>query len=88
MPDPRYTTAKILLEKKAITAFRDIFTYIPYTVVAADLRTNNNRMKAMIADPGLFHYEEIIQLSELLDYDCKKLMLLAGVDVDRLMRGK
>ena len=87
MPDPRYTTAKILLEKGAITSFAGIFDFIPYTVVAADLRTNNGRMKRMIADPGLFHYEEIIQLAELLDYDSKKLMLLAGVDVDRLMRG-
>lgn len=88
MPDPRYTTAKILLEKKAITTFADIFVYIPYTVVADDLRTNHARMKKMIANPGLFKFEEIIQLSELLDYDCKKLMLLAGLDVDRLMRDK
>lgn len=87
MPDPRYTTAKILLEKKAIAAFKDIFIYIPYTIVADDLRTNHGRMKKMIADPGLFKYEEIIQLAELLDYDCKKLLLLAGLDVDKLMKG-
>ena len=88
MPDPRYTTAKILLEKGAIVSFAGIFDFIPYTVVAADLRTNNGRMKRMIADPSLFHFEEIITLAMLLDYDSKKLMLLAGVDVDRIMKGK
>jgi hypothetical protein len=88
MADPRYLAARFLLEKGEIKSFADIFTYVPYTVVAGDLRTNNNRMKRMIADPGQFHYEEIIQLSELLDYDCKKLMLLAGLDVDKLMKGK
>lgn len=88
MPDTRYTTIKILLEKKAISTFKDIFIYIPYTIVADDLRTNHNRMKEAITDPSLLKYREIIKLSELLDYDCKKLMLLAGLDVDRLMRDK
>ena len=45
MNDPRYSTIRGLLKEGQITTFTGIFTWIPYTVLARDFSTNNNRMK-------------------------------------------
>lgn len=84
--DPRYITVKFFLKKGHITTFRDIFKYIPYTVVANDLHTNNNRMKRLIEDPGLFHLYEIYKLADLIEYDKRKFGLFIMEDVDRMRR--
>lgn len=56
--DPRYKAVKLLIQKKQLRSFQDIFTYIPMTVIAGDLRTNNNRMGRLTYNPGELTYEE------------------------------
>lgn len=88
MPDPRYDTILGLLKLGHIKKFTDIFSYIPYTVVANDFSTNHNRMKKMAADPSLWSLEELYQLADLIGYDRKKLALMAVDQVREMKNGK
>jgi hypothetical protein len=79
--DPRYNAVLGLLKAGEIKKFTGIFTWIPYTVVAKDFGTNNNRMKKMKSDPSLWQLQEIYKLAELIGYDKKKLALMAVEEV-------
>ncbi len=86
MRDQRYDTIKGLLkEGKGIKKFTDIFTWIPFSVVADDLKTNRPRMRKMVADPSHWKLNEVYQLADLIGYDRKKLALMA-VDQVEVMR--
>jgi hypothetical protein len=78
--DPRYLAVKWLLKKKDITTFKQIFDHIPYTVVAADLHTNNDRMKRLIENPEQFRIEELYALADFIGYDSKKFVLFVMKD--------
>lgn len=74
--DPRYEVVRVLLQKKKITTFQDIFKHIPRTVVALDLHTNNNRMKKLITYPGKLKLEDILKMADLFKIDLKKMLAL------------
>lgn len=78
MNDPRYLTIHGLLKAGTITTFTQIFAWIPHTVLAKEFGTNNNRMKKMVADPSLWTLAEIYRLAELIGWDKKKLLMMAG----------
>ena len=78
--DPRYLSLKYLIKKGDITTFKEIFYHIPYTVVANDLHTNNNRMKRLIENPEQFSLEELYILADLIGYDSKKFVLFVMRD--------
>jgi hypothetical protein len=80
--DSRYDTINKLLKSGEIKKFTDIFTWIPYTIVAKDFGTNNNRMKKMKDDASLWQLGEIYTLAELIGYDKKKLALMAVEEVE------
>ena len=48
----RIEAIPILIKTGVITTWEDIFIYIPRTVVALHLGINNNRMKALMENPG------------------------------------
>lgn len=79
--DPRYTTVLKLMKAKQIHKFTDIFTWIPYTVVARDFGTNNNRMKKMKGDASLWQLGELYKLADLIGCDKKKLAMMAVKEV-------
>lgn len=74
--DPRYKAAKILIEGRHITEFKEIFTHVPKTIMAHDLGTNNNRMTRLIEHVDQFTLMEIYKISELLDVDYKTIFVL------------
>lgn len=84
MKDPRYQTLKGLLKANEIKQFTDLFKWIPYTIVAKDFGTNNNRMKKMVADPSLWQLAEVYRLAELIEYDAGKLALMAVEQVEKM----
>jgi hypothetical protein len=88
MRDPRYDTIQGLLKEDEIKKFTDIFTWIPFSVVAADLGTSNQRMKKMISDPSLWTLEEIYQLADLIGYNRKKLGEMAVDEVKEIKSKK
>ncbi len=67
--DLRYKAVKHLIDAKAIKTFKDIFAYIPKTVVAKALRKNNTRMGEMIDIPKQFTLEEVVKMAELFETD-------------------
>lgn len=74
--DPRYKVANIMINAGAIKSFKDIFVHLPKTVVAKDLRTNNNRMTRLIEDPKDFRFAEVATIAKLIGID---FMTLAGM---------
>ena len=77
MMDSRYTTIKVLMESGHITTFRQIFDYIPKTVVYKDLRVNFKRFSKAILDPSGLSLGELRTLAEFFDLDTKKLIDMA-----------
>ncbi len=67
--DLRYKVIKIMIEEGAVKAFKDIFTYIPKTVVAGALGKNNNRMGELIKEPKQFTIAEVEKMAELIEVD-------------------
>lgn len=74
--DPRYEVVQMMLLKKRITNFQGIFKYIPPSIVAMDMRTNNKRMKGFIENPGGLKLIEIHKLADLFEYDFTKMLEL------------
>lgn len=88
MKDPRYSTIQGLLKLGEIKKFTDIFKWIPYTVIATDFNTNHPRMKKMTTDPSLWALKEIYKLADLIEYNPKKLALMAVEEVELMMKEK
>lgn len=80
--DPRYDVVHEMLRKKKITSIQEIFKHIPVSVVAKDLRKNNQVVHTMVYErPGKWKVEEIIKMAELFNYDSHKLMMLISKDI-------
>lgn len=77
MMDQRYTTIKVLMESGHITTFRQIFDYIPKTVVYKDLKVNFTRFSKAILDPSGLSMGELRTLAEFFQIDTKKLIYMA-----------
>ena len=75
--DQRYSTIKVLIQSGHIKSFRDIFNYIPKTVVYKDLGVNFNRFSKAINDPAGFSMGELRTLAEFFAVDTKKLIDMA-----------
>lgn len=75
--DQRYTTIKVLVESGHITTFRQIFNYIPKTIVYKDLRVNFKRFSKAILNPSGLSLGELRTLAEFFDMDTKKLIDMA-----------
>jgi hypothetical protein len=67
--DLRYKVVNIMIQEGAVKNFKDIFTYIPKTVVAGALGKNNTRMGELIEEPTGFTIAEIIKLAKLIEVD-------------------
>ncbi|AXY78265.1 hypothetical protein D3H65_31595 [Paraflavitalea soli] len=76
--DERYTGVKQLIESGYITEFKQIFTYLPKTVLAGDLGTNNNRMTRLINNVHEFTLEELDRISQLIDVSYDSINVLVN----------
>lgn len=65
--DPRYRTLNIVLQSnQIIRQFKDIFKIMPKSVIAKDMHMNNNRMQALIDNPGDYTFAEIKIMADLI----------------------
>jgi len=64
--DPRYKTLRIVINAGGIKSFGDLFKVVPRSVVAGDLRTNNNRFYKLILKPGELTYNEAQKISRII----------------------
>ena len=75
--DNRYSIVKDYYEAGRIKEFRQIFDYIPKSVVAEGIGTSTKRMTRLIEEPHTFTVEEVYQMSQLFDIPFENFLLLA-----------
>jgi hypothetical protein len=74
--DLRIIAVKRVYDTGNIKAFKDIFVFIPRTVIAGALRINNNRFAKLIENPDKFKLGEIRKMAELFDIDYLQFLTL------------
>lgn len=67
--DKRYKVVKVMIENGVVSEFKDIFDYIPKSIVANDLSTNYNRLIRLMDNVEEFTFEEIFRLAEFCEVD-------------------
>jgi hypothetical protein len=63
--DPRYEIVKTMIDNNYIKSFKEIFSLIPKTIIAVQMRTNNNRMSRLIKHPLQLALWEVDKLASL-----------------------
>jgi hypothetical protein len=83
--DERYDDIKPMLKRNKIRTFRDIFKYVPKSVVAIDLGKEKRRFSQLIDLPGGFKVKNIIRLVELCNITIIEMAILieAGYPKDK-----
>lgn len=71
--DKRYESIKFMIESGHITEFREIFDYLPKSLLAKHLHTNNPRMTRLRMKVGDLTVHEIVSLSTLFNIDYNKI---------------
>jgi hypothetical protein len=71
--DKRLDSIKIMIESGHITEFKQIFHYIPKSVIGKHLRTNNPRMSRLVLNVDELTVQEIVSISALINVDYNKL---------------
>ncbi|WP_276483794.1 hypothetical protein [Paraflavitalea pollutisoli] len=67
--DHRYDVVKDFIERGKIVEFKEIFTYLPKTVLIKDWRSNNYRLTRLIDHPQQLSVEEIYEIAALIKVD-------------------
>lgn len=62
----RYATVKELLETRKITALDQIFEFVPYRIVAQDLKLEEERLRLIIAETREMKMIELFNLAQLI----------------------
>lgn len=71
--DKRFDSIKVMIETGHITEFKQIFYYIPKSLIGKHLRTNNPRMSRLVLKVDELTVQEIISISNLFNVDYTKL---------------
>lgn len=77
LKDPRYDTIKVLINAGHIKTIKDIFIFIPKTVVYRDFGANFIRFDLAITNPSKFRLGELMLLAEMFDVDAKRIIDMA-----------
>jgi hypothetical protein len=67
--DPRYSAIKPLISAGGITSFRDIFKFLPKSIIARDLGMNNVRFTKLMNNVDDFMIRDILRLAEFFEID-------------------
>ena len=79
--DGRYSTVKVLLDAGKVKSMKDLFIFMPKTIVFKDLGVNFNRFCRAINDPSGFRIAEIFVLADLFGVEPKVLLDIAYNDI-------
>jgi hypothetical protein len=74
--DHRYTAVKVLIESGHIKIFKQIFDYIPVSVVSNSYGSNYTRFVRLIRNPSQFKLKDLVILASLFDVDSMKMIEL------------
>lgn len=81
----RYATIKELLETRQINNLDQIFNYVPYQQVAADLNMEESHLRKIVADTTEMKMLEIFELARLIGCSEEIIMNMAA---DQFLAGK
>lgn len=81
--DRRYELIGVMHRHDGIKSFKEIFNFIPKTVLAKDLQKNSYGINAIIKEPWKLTRVEIAKLSTLLEIDILDLAKLVAGDKER-----
>jgi hypothetical protein len=65
--DKRYESIKFMIETGHITEFKQIFNYIPKSLLGKHLHTNNPRMTRLVTEVDDLTVQEIVSISTLFN---------------------
>jgi hypothetical protein len=71
--DKRYDSIKFMIESGHITEFREIFDYIPKSLLGKHLHNNNPRMTRLMSNVDDLTVHEIVSISTLFNVDYSKI---------------
>jgi len=86
--DPRYETVKKLFKFGMITAYKDLFTHIPVSVMREIIHTNHYRMKRIKEDPSELQYDEVAALAKKIGVEHRLLSELIENHIKETRRRK
>jgi hypothetical protein len=75
--DERYKIVQKLLLQKSLSAFSQIFLYIPRKTVCTDMGLNYARFISLVKQPQDFRIKELMAMAALFEVDAKVLIDLA-----------
>ena len=74
--DKRFDSIKVLIETENITEFKQVFDYIPKSVVGKQLGTNNPRMNRLMLRVDELTIQEVVKLSNTFNIEYTKLLVI------------
>jgi hypothetical protein len=88
--DDRYKLVKPMIDTDHIKSFRDIFTYLPKTVIAKDLGINNGRFTDLISHPEGLRVGDVYRLAALFNIEPRQIFELIESEINQahLNKGK
>jgi hypothetical protein len=76
LDDMLLAVAQELLRDKKIKSFRSLFEYIPYDIIAREMKISNSQFLALIQEPNNFKMKQVYRLAEILNYSPVKMTKL------------
>jgi hypothetical protein len=78
--DHRYKIIKPMFDKGAIHSFKDIFLFIPKSVVAADLGKRLSRFSFLMNRVEKFTFEEVFLIGKFCDLSVPEILKLVETE--------
>lgn len=67
----KYSIASRLLTSRGVNSLKELFEILPTTTFSREAGTTPERLGRLIADPGKFRFDDIIEMSRILNTDPK-----------------
>ena len=80
--DKRYKAVKHLIEIGQILKFREVFDFIPTSIVYKHVGVNYFRFKNMITKPKLLTIEELYIMASFFEVEIKQLLAIVFNQID------
>jgi hypothetical protein len=88
LKDPRYKAVKSLIESKALTSLKEVFTIIPLSVVKNGMKGNYNTLRSRVNKGDTLTVKDLVKMAALFEVDPTELFKLVLNDFTSKNRQK
>ena len=81
--DPRYDKVRKLIELEVLTTFREIFEFVPKSVVARDLCMNSARFTKLMYHVDRFILKDLFSIAHLIGISEQRILRLVMDQFDK-----